>query len=812
MYMEIRTVIEMIQVAIAYGFCVLIAPYIVFHARLKDKKLSEKFILCTVIGNFYIINIVFVIFLLHIPGRLTLYLFTLVPAVIGWLKINRPAVRQAFKTFTTSFTRLFLGEAQIKSIAAALLPTPRRIIRGTLRGIFSHFFHHILEWGMILALIGFNIYYYGYETVTKYIYGTSDIIVHNMWVNRMDDGIIFYKGVYPFGFHNVIYFLHNFCGIRTISVFRTFSVVQMIFIYLMIYLLLRRICRSRFIPIVGLFFFTLPDLYDFQGTMRYQWCIPQEFAMVYLYPCAYSMIQFFQRKRDEIAIEKKLKKEDKLYTWLDLYHLRPSTRSLIFFSISFSLTLACHFYITIIAVFLCLAVAIAYFPIVLHYRYFCSIAVAGFLSIFTAVAPMVTAYLQGTGLEGSLYWAMNSMSSGSEEESKDTVTSQAANEEGVVNYSEEEGFIVIDETLIDKEKKDAKKDQKDRSELFRREKYKDKTTSEKVRIFIGDLKQTVVSVAKTARKDLEAFNQKIVVCLKNVYNQEEFCRFCITAVEILAAAALLLVLFRRGFYFRNQLAIAIFFFFMVMLVSTGSFSLPSVMDVARGRIFTSYATPVFLACILDFAYTILCLPFHYFWLTEILPIGVGVCLTFLTITNNYVRPLNIVYSLQASGEMLCNYQIMDSYPDQKWTIVSTTNSIELIDKRGWHMELCTFLGNMHKLTDKTTLTIPSKYVFFYIEKYPLDYGSSGKVTEDLKTTDYISTDGAKKDAAYGGGGVYSTENRYILESKFFYWAKVFQTKYPQEFQVYYEDEFFICYRIIQNEYHLYNFAIDYNYN
>ena len=46
----------------------------------------------------------------------------------------------------------------------------------------------------------------------------------------------------------------------------------------------------------------------------------------------------------------------------------------------------------------------------------------------------------------------------------------------------------------------------------------------------------------------------------------------------------------------------------------------------------------------------------------------------------------------------------------------------------------------------------------------------------------------------------------------YYWAQAFKKKYPQEFQIYYEDDSFICYRITQNEYNLYNFAIDYGFN
>ena len=72
-----------------------------------------------------------------------------------------------------------------------------------------------------------------------------------------------------------------------------------------------------------------------------------------------------------------------------------------------------HFYITIIAILLCLAIAVAYLPVVLKPRYFWSIALAGILSLVSAVAPLGMAFLQGTPLEGSLRWALSVMTPGS---------------------------------------------------------------------------------------------------------------------------------------------------------------------------------------------------------------------------------------------------------------------------------------------------------------------------------------------------------------------------------------------------------------
>lgn len=60
--------------------------------------------------------------------------------------------------------------------------------------------------------------------------------------------------------------------------------------------------------------------------------------------------------------------------------------------------------------------------------------------------------------------------------------------------------------------------------------------------------------------------------------------------------------------------------------------------------------------------------------------------------------------------------------------------------------------------------------------------------------------------------MYQGEQRWVLMSRMYFWAQAFHEKYPNEMQIYYESDEFVCYKIEQNMYHLYNFAIDYGYN
>lgn len=806
MTMEVRTILELIQMFTVYSLCVLLFPYIVFYHYLKEKSLAEKFIICVIIGNFYIMNVVFAMFLLHIPSRPMLYIISVGPAVFAWRQINQPPIKRFFVVLYTGLSRLFLGEAKIKTIATLLFHRPKKAIGNIIRGILSHIAHHFIEWVLLTGLISFDIWYYSYQTVRNYAYGAPDMVIHHYWVNQMSAGNIFCAGIYPFGFHNVIYFIHTFFDIPVLTIMRVFGVVQTTFIYLMLYVLLRKICHSKYIPFLGVFIFTLPNLFGVLSNMRYQCTIPQEYAMLFLYPCAYFLIQFFERKKLEIQTEAELRREKKLYAWLEQYHILPSTRSLTFFAMSFSMTLAVHFYITIVAILLCIAVAIAYFPIVFKARYFWAITLAGILSLTSAIAPMGIAYMQGTPLEGSLRWALSVITPASSGESTENTTENNDVEKTPQPESNLENTEEDSSSENSSFKADISKDNISEKNTFLSRLTNTVSTKGRAMLF------TIKTSFRKLHTKVKSFNNIIIECLYTAYNGEEFSTLIIWLTEGIIVLSILFIFVRKKFYYRNILSIGLYLFLLFLMAGGGRLHLPSLMDWGRCSIFLAYAAPLICTCAADIVYVVICRPFRYHRFTEILPIGLTCALTILTINYNFIKPLSIVYTVQPRGEVACNYEIMENYPEKTWTIVATTSSLHIIMDKGWHMELCTFLNGMQDYTADSRVIIPTKHVFFYIEKIPLAYGVAAPVDSPPANTGSVSKENAEKPVSFGGGNVYGLENRNALESRMYYWAQAFQKKYPQEFQVYYEDESFICYHIVQNEYSLFNFAIDYGYN
>lgn len=128
--------------------------------------------------------------------------------------------------------------------------------------------------------------------------------------------------------------------------------------------------------------------------------------------------------------------------------------------------------------------------------------------------------------------------------------------------------------------------------------------------------------------------------------------------------------------------------------------------------------------------------------------------------------------------------------------------------------------------------IPTEYLFFYVEKKPIQYAqyhfftgprwlAQAKYTKFYKYSNAVLSEGdeiansqisefllndpititGKASDAYS-----NIKNREILESEMYFWCQKFKMHFPNEIKVYYEDEDFICYVVKQNTDHLYDLS------
>ena len=208
---------------------------------------------------------------------------------------------------------------------------------------------------------------------------------------------------------------------------------------------------------------------------------------------------------------------------------------------------------------------------------------------------------------------------------------------------------------------------------------------------------------------------------------------------------------------------------------------------------------------------VLCLPFGFFkkkWILNFASFAaLGAFVWFLWDQERIKTPPEIT-TLETNEAVTCLTNIIRENPDFKWTIVSANDETQMGIDHGYHYETITFLREMEYAGKYAMITIPTDTVYFFIEKVPLDYtihyDGSGQT---------VSAAGADNNVPKGTGlGIYEGENRWIVMSHMYFWAKRFHQMYPNEMQIYLETDQFICYKIEQNPYRLYDFAINYGYN
>ena len=179
---------------------------------------------------------------------------------------------------------------------------------------------------------------------------------------------------------------------------------------------------------------------------------------------------------------------------------------------------------------------------------------------------------------------------------------------------------------------------------------------------------------------------------------------------------------------------------------------------------------------------------------------------------NHRKPLVENTALVTNEALACLTSIIKEEEDNTWTIVSANDETQMGLYHGYHYELISFLREMEyknaKPGEELNIKIPTDSVYVFVEKVPLDY------TEHYERSGQsISVEGAEKKLPNVGGiAMYKGEYRWILMSRLYYWAKEFERLYPTNVSVYCETEDFVCYKIKQNPYRLFNFAIDYRYN
>ena len=773
MAMETLNVIQFMQLFIGYIVFTVGLPALVFYRKAKRFPAVVRFLIYFTIGNFYVINLVQVLELLHISYRITLSLFTFIPVILLMIKIYHIPVISYMKRILSECRHYILRELGFKSFIRHRWQEIKAFLRVVRRNLFRLLKENFLDipFRLIFAWLLWKIC--GPGILHNWGYGASDIPVHNYWINGLIENNIYVAGIYPMGMHCMLYYLATMLGIPVYVTLRLFWLVQYSMIAMMILLFLKGHCKTRFLPYLGLFMFVGAKYFNGISYSRYGATLPQEFGMLYILPSIFFVMEFFKTRKEELDG--------------GINRIRcTSSWYLLGFAMSFSLTLTSHFYDTIIAGVICIGIAIGYGYWFWRKEYFFRIMLSGIVSVLMAFLPMAAAFLTGKSLQGSMYWAMSIIGL------RDyTVLIFRIICIGVVAMTVG-GIVLVVQGI---------------------RKGKISFENKRIPIHFMPIKGILqlCGLLPLAAIVLIGWKYRGTILWGSKYNS-----FAVPNMNLLLygiGVALVIGLILR-FVIEPMRGAGLFSIvcaeiILGLVLVSGSLGWPMLMEPYRTSVYFAYLIPVVLVMTLDGAVNILLLarlPKIQQMIGLILAVLVIICSTRF----DWMRKSFGGGRLEMNEAILCTTNILKDNKEQNhtWTIVSANDELRMIEEYGRHTETIEFLEDMEHWNPTKEVTIPTEKVYFYIEKKPLNYanGYGGKVPP-------VSEEQAEQELPKNSGlSAYNGPRRSVTMSRMYYWAQKFMELYPNEMKVYYENDRFVCYYIEQNVYRLYNFAIDYGYN
>ncbi|MFR0867171.1 MAG: hypothetical protein ACLSGV_11945, partial [Eubacterium sp.] len=208
MSMKVFMIIKFIEIFCAYLGMTTVLPFFVMRTRLKKQRMTEKLLMSFLVGNFYLMNLVFLLQLLHISNRWTLLLGTIIPALAVWIRLNHVHVLEKTGNAWETLRKLATGHVSGKRVVYRLGKRIFKRIQWMVAYLGKAFLKHPLEWLLVLGVMCVAAWFYGVGKLEVYGYTASDTPVHLYWINGMEENNIFIDGVYPFGYHCIIYYMN----------------------------------------------------------------------------------------------------------------------------------------------------------------------------------------------------------------------------------------------------------------------------------------------------------------------------------------------------------------------------------------------------------------------------------------------------------------------------------------------------------------------------------------------------------------------------------------------------------------------------
>ena len=368
-------VINSINVFVGYFLLIVVLPALILGPALKAENIFKRFIIYLMFGNFYISSLVFLLAYLKIFNRVNLIISLIMTSISFWLLINKNQLKKKNISTKAILEGLAVGKYGTKLF---LLRCKENLVKWIKTLFYQLFNGKKMEWAIFLPIIAYNVYQYNINNIEFTTYMAPDEEVHLYWIQSLVGGEIFPSGVYPHAFHNILGAITKLYELNAMLVLKYFGPTVCMLIMAMLYFGLRKIFNTKYPALFGLMMYSILNVYSDQVTYRFQFVIPQEYAMIMLMPMAIFLFDYIRGKKA-----------------LDL----------ICFGISFSLMMGIHFYTAIIAGVLILSAGLVYLYKIIKDKIFFKLFLCGLLSVIVALAPLGIGLALGYEMEQSMDWA-----------------------------------------------------------------------------------------------------------------------------------------------------------------------------------------------------------------------------------------------------------------------------------------------------------------------------------------------------------------------------------------------------------------------
>lgn len=432
----------------------------------------------------------------------------------------------------------------------------------------------------------------------------------------------------------------------------------------------------------------------------------------------------------------------------------------VYFAFSASLTLSMHFYTVIMAVFLCACCCAAFFRTVIKPDMIKRLASCIGLIALLSIAPLLLGLASGKQWQGSINWALGTISA-----STGQGTEPAASEPP--EPEDQDGQTAPEEPQLPR------------------------TLPERL--------------AETGRLLVDEMNSGWGYVFWA----------CMGIFAVFWAAMAL----RKALAFEERMCAGIWLFLLLLVVLYSSYiwGIPQLMQQHRISMFLGYTAPLLLA----FPLELLCrlLPGRAKAAGSLSALAASAALFYASFQLGQF-PVSSYFYLESSLAAKTCVSVQREFPRGTWTIVSPVEELSLVRGDGYHYELWEFIANMERYQEDMFLEIPTRYVFFILEKTPLVYNQYRVTNREyqFQPLDKADAEGVFSAEMLGIArnnlmGYYNMlESRRMLEAKLACWLEEYARAFPDQMEVYLEDDACIVYKFEQDLFMPNNFAIDYGYN